>query len=107
MQNNFGFIIMGATGDLAQKKLFPALHGLLKMKKIGENFFIIGAGRKEYTHESFAQEVQKHIPKINEDAWRILKDRIYYFQLDFDQPDHHFVKLKAEIETLEKKHITN
>ena len=65
MQNNFSFIILGATGDLAQKKLFPALHGLLKMKRLGDDFFVVGAGRKEYTREAFVEEVKKNIPKIN------------------------------------------
>ncbi|HLC93340.1 MAG TPA: glucose-6-phosphate dehydrogenase [archaeon] len=106
MQNNFSFIILGATGDLAQKKLFPALHGLLKMKRLGDDFFVVGAGRKDYAREAFVEEVKKNIPKINEEAWGKLSERIYYFQLDFDQPDSQFVKLGEFIAQAEEKHNT-
>ncbi len=106
MQDNFSFIIMGATGDLAQKKLFPAIHGLLKMKRLGENFYVVGAGRKEFTHEQFQEEVKRNIQKINDEAWNRLKERLYYFQLDFDEPDHRFAKLKELLESLDAKHST-
>ncbi len=107
MQNNFSFIIMGATGDLAQKKLFPALHGLLKMKKLGDDFCVIGTGRKEFARGEFVEEVKKNIPKLNEQAWNSLKERIYYFRLDFDSPDHAFGKLRRYLEEAESKHKTN
>ena len=106
MNDNFSFIIMGATGDLAQKKLFPAIHGLLKMKRLGSGFCVIGTGRKEYSQEEFIEEVKRNIPKPNEDAWNVLKERICYFRLDFDTTDHDFARLREYIEGIEARHGT-
>src|SRR3989338_1102914 len=106
MQNNFSFIIMGATGDLAQKKLFPAIHGLLKMKRLGDDFCVIGTGRKEYTREAFAEQVKKNIPKLNEQAWSALAQKLYYFKLDFEEPDHDFARLGQFLGNAEAQHNT-
>jgi len=40
--NDGTFIIFGATGDLAKRKLIPALYQLVAKKKLN-NFAIIGA----------------------------------------------------------------
>ena len=44
--NECTFIILGATGDLAKRKLIPALYRLVQDRKI-ERFVIIGAARDE------------------------------------------------------------
>lgn len=106
MQNNFSFIIMGATGDLAQKKLFPAVHGLIRMKRIGDDFCVVGVGRKEYTKEQFLESVKASIGKVHEESWQKLKERLYYFQLDFDEPDHGFKELGELLSEIEKSHKT-
>ncbi|MBO5721774.1 MAG: glucose-6-phosphate dehydrogenase, partial [Lentisphaeria bacterium] len=46
-------VIFGATGDLAQRKLFPALRSLHDRKLFNENSRIIACGRRSYTDESF------------------------------------------------------
>ena len=40
-------VIFGATGDLASRKIFPAINEINKSGNIPENFYIIGCGRKE------------------------------------------------------------
>ena len=46
-------VIFGATGDLARRKLFPALRNLHDRKLFNENSRIIACGRREYTDSSF------------------------------------------------------
>lgn len=46
-------VIFGATGDLAQRKLFPALRNLHDRKLFNEQSTIIACGRREYSDESF------------------------------------------------------
>ncbi|MBO5924465.1 MAG: glucose-6-phosphate dehydrogenase [Lentisphaeria bacterium] len=48
-------IIFGATGDLAQRKLFPALRNLHKRKMLNESSRIIACGRREYDDDTFRQ----------------------------------------------------
>ena len=49
----FVIIIFGATGDLAQNKLLPALFSLYKQEKLGKEFFIVGFARRPFTDEEY------------------------------------------------------
>ena len=51
----FVIVIFGATGDLAQHKLIPALFSLYKEKRIGEEIFIVGFARRNFTDEEYRQ----------------------------------------------------
>lgn len=53
------FILFGATGDLAKRKLFPALYNLYLDGKLPASFSIIGLGRKYSSDEDFQAKVEK------------------------------------------------
>lgn len=55
------FVLFGATGDLAQRKLFPALYNLYLDEKLPETVSIIGLGRKSYSDEEFQSKVEKSL----------------------------------------------
>ena len=44
-------ILFGATGDLANRKLYPSLYRLYTKGKITENFAVIWVARRELTDE--------------------------------------------------------
>ncbi|WP_104989894.1 glucose-6-phosphate dehydrogenase [Deinococcus sp. NW-56] len=46
-------VIFGATGDLARRKLLPAVFGLWQDGLLGSAFNIVGVGRQEMTDEEF------------------------------------------------------
>ncbi|MCR4368748.1 MAG: glucose-6-phosphate dehydrogenase [archaeon] len=102
MRNNFTFIIMGATGDLAQKKLFPALHGLIKMKKIGGEFNVVAVARKDLGNKDFMEIAKKNIKSPNEEAWKTLSERTHYFNMDFNDAEK-FAALAALLDSLDAK----
>ncbi|MGM0461608.1 MAG: glucose-6-phosphate dehydrogenase [Fibrobacterota bacterium] len=60
-------IILGASGNLARKKLIPALSVLFETKRLPRDFVIIGTGRSDMTHDAFRQrseccdEFKKHM----------------------------------------------
>ena len=97
---------MGATGDLAQKKLFPAIYRLLLHHRMGENVFVVGIGRKEFTKEEFLQKVRSNIPTVEEATWKRFAGALDYYSLDFtDAPKYaEFAQFLAE---KEKIHGTN
>ena len=41
------FVLFGATGDLAKRKIFPALYNLYLDQKMPQSISIIGLGRRE------------------------------------------------------------
>lgn len=53
------FVIFGATGDLSQKKIFPALYSLFKTNQLPEKFKIIGAARRPLSDDQFRDYITK------------------------------------------------
>ncbi|MDQ6751499.1 MAG: glucose-6-phosphate dehydrogenase [Actinomycetota bacterium] len=54
-------VIFGATGDLAKRKLLPALYNLAHEGSLPERFNLIGVSRREKPHEDFQQEMREAI----------------------------------------------
>jgi glucose-6-phosphate 1-dehydrogenase len=46
-------VIFGATGDLARRKLFPALNDIISSKKLPKNTYLLGCGRKKVNNNIF------------------------------------------------------
>lgn len=86
------FFLFGATGDLARRKLYPALYHLYK-KKI--RFAVIGLARREHRHDSYRELVQESLQNNHVSAADIndFLSRFYYSPLDVGKPED-FVALK-------------
>lgn len=55
-------VVFGASGDLAKRKIYPALHSLYTKKVIPDNIDIVGYGRSEFDRGAFIQQVTQFIP---------------------------------------------
>ena len=79
-------VIFGATGDLAKKKLFPALYQLCLLGHLPRGLKIVGYGRKAVDLEAF---VAKQCANIKEDP-RLPKaaftERIAFHAGGYDDP---------------------
>ncbi|EPD50126.1 glucose-6-phosphate dehydrogenase [Paenisporosarcina sp. HGH0030] len=53
------FVLFGATGDLAQRKLFPALYNLHLDGKLPDTISIVALGRNYFSNEEFQSKVEK------------------------------------------------
>jgi glucose-6-phosphate 1-dehydrogenase len=82
-------VIFGATGDLAKRKLLPALYGLWHAQFLPEQFAIVGVGRGDKADVVFREEiVMKAIQEFRKDApksdgWQAFLSRIFYQSADF------------------------
>jgi glucose-6-phosphate 1-dehydrogenase len=54
-------VIFGATGDLARRKLLPALYNLAHEGALPERFQLVGVSRKDQTNEQFRAECEEAI----------------------------------------------
>jgi len=86
MKEGVTFVLMGATGDLAKRKLLPAIYSLVAKKKL-ENFALIGVSRSENSMNSIINEAKKFVKNSNKSVWNRIKERSDYIQLDFDNPE--------------------
>ncbi|MGH3211789.1 MAG: glucose-6-phosphate dehydrogenase, partial [Trebonia sp.] len=48
-------VMFGVTGDLARKKLMPALYDLANRGLLPPGFSLVGFARRDWEHEDFAQ----------------------------------------------------
>lgn len=104
-KNDFTLIIFGASGHLAQLKIFPALYFMALKKRLPQNFVIVGFARSELSDESFRKKfrdaVHEHVEAVNEDVLTELLTRIHYHQGQYDSADD-FAKLNEKVAELEK-----
>ncbi len=82
------FIIFGITGDLAARKLLPALLGLFVKKMLPKRFAIIGITRRSFSKEEFRESIRSHIHikqgQFKEEDIKHFMDHFSYEQGLFD-----------------------
>lgn len=57
---NSAILILGASGDLAKRKLIPALEALYEKNEIDDSCRIIGSGRTPFTDDEFRAHFDRH-----------------------------------------------
>nr|WP_274528517.1 glucose-6-phosphate dehydrogenase [Paenibacillus piscarius] len=102
------FVLFGATGDLAKRKIFPALYNLFTDGKFSGPLSIIGLGRRELTNETFQRQVLDSLRTFSrrplEDT-AVLQDFLRAFEysvLDVGRPED-YVKLLGHVQRREEE----
>ena len=67
--NDVTFIILGATGDLAKRYLFPAIYRLVKENKI-EKFAVIGVARRPMSVQQLLSPSKEFIADLDGGIWK-------------------------------------
>jgi glucose-6-phosphate 1-dehydrogenase len=100
--------LFGATGDLAKRKLYPALYSLYKEGKLAEDFAVIGLARRPRTDGQFRADVLASIREFcrykpdDEALWRRFEKHFVYRSLDIRNLDG-FRELVVLAEQLEAR----
>ena len=85
MHSPFIIVIFGATGDLAQHKLIPALFSLFKKGELGKEFFIVGFARRAFSSAQYAHMLGDELETHKETQWNDFAKNIYYQKGFFDE----------------------
>ena len=99
-------VIFGVTGDLAQKKLLPAVYDLANRGLLPPSFGLTGFARRDWTQERFIEFVKAAIQAhcrtpFKESTWRNLAAGIRFVQGTFDDPEA-FERLSATVQELDR-----
>jgi len=81
------FVFFGATGDLAFKKIFPALHAMVKRGHL--NIPIIGVGRSAWTADQLRARARESLEKhggLDPAALDTLSSLLQYVSVDYANP---------------------
>ena len=87
------FVVLGATGDLAQRMLFPSFYFLDCDGLLPPGLRILGCARAEMDRDGFIAEVRKHVADrakpapVDETVWSRLCERLEYCSADAAKPD--------------------
>ena len=65
VRENFILIIFGATGDLTNRKLIPAIYSLKVQNLLPEKFEVVVVSRSRISDDDFRKAVRLGICKIN------------------------------------------
>src|SRR3954453_12396692 len=100
-------VIFGASGELAKRKLLPALYNLAHEGALPERFNLIGAARREQSDDEFRDMARGAIESNSRrepDAKVLdgLLERLYYVAVPFDDSES-YPKLGEAIEKLDEE----
>ncbi|MHC4617077.1 MAG: glucose-6-phosphate dehydrogenase [Planctomycetota bacterium] len=101
-----GLVVFGASGDLTRRKLLNSLFELSRRELIGEQFYLVGCGRKEFTDQQFSRIAQQAINEASLDlpAKKVesFTDKLHYMSGDYGDPSF-YEALKAKLAGLDRK----
>jgi glucose-6-phosphate 1-dehydrogenase len=100
-------VIFGATGDLARRKLLPALYNLAHDGALPGRFHLVGVSRKEKAHEDYRRECEEAIRRFSrrkpdEDVLKGLLANVKYVPGTFDE-DRVYGELGKLLDAFEKR----
>jgi glucose-6-phosphate 1-dehydrogenase len=102
-----GIVVFGASGDLTRRKLLSSLFKLFKRNLLGEQFYLLGCGRKELSDEKFRkiaeQAMQENAGNISSKEMKSFSDKLYYISGDYSDA-RFYDNLKSKLAELGKKH---
>jgi glucose-6-phosphate 1-dehydrogenase len=99
---NTTIVLFGATGDLAKRKIIPALYQFVEKKKL-ENVIIVGAAFDDVTSDQMIDAAQPFVQNGNQGNWDYLRQHSYYKKINFTSGDD-FVSLNDFVKECEQKH---
>src|SRR5512136_2702083 len=110
MENNseipITIVIFGASGDLTQRKLVPALFSLYRKGRLPTGTRLVGYARTPYAHDDFRAQlragVEQFAPEVfNAADWEAFAARLWYVHGDYSGSPADYERLHAFLREME------
>ena len=103
-------VIFGASGDLTQRKLVPAIYQLKKEGRLPPAMTIVGVARREWSDDYFREQMREGIEQFSdgigsEELWQDFAQGLYYCSGNMDDLES-YEKLKVLLEDLDERRGT-
>jgi glucose-6-phosphate 1-dehydrogenase len=84
-------VIFGASGDLTQRKLVPAIYHLKQDRQLPAELTIVGVARRDWSHDFFREHMRQGVEEFSdgiqsEELWQDFAEGLYYCSGDIDNP---------------------
>lgn len=95
------FTLFGASGDLAKRKLYPALYQLFLKKHLPDSFVLLGSARREWSNQHFREVIAESIHQARLDARQLshFMKHCYYISHNASLKED-YPQLKAKLDEL-------
>ncbi len=98
-------VIFGASGDLTQRKLVPALYNLYRKNRISDGLNVVGFARRPWDDAEFRRRMREGVEEHSAGSfdaalWEQISTRVHYFQGHLENPDD-FKRLAGYLSELE------
>jgi len=103
-------VIFGVTGDLARRKLMPALYENAKHGRLPDPLFILGFARRSWSHEKMREVLRQGVmdhgrtQPVDEEVLNSLLEKAYYIESTF-QDSAGYDKLAEALEGIGVQNI--
>ncbi len=99
-------VIFGGSGDLAKRRLIPAVYNLLLDGLLPSNYLVLGLGRTPMTDEEFRSTVREGVvthsrQALIDETWNTFSEHLFYLSGENDDPQT-YARLKERAEELER-----
>ncbi|WP_373535300.1 glucose-6-phosphate dehydrogenase [Microcoleus sp.] len=103
-------VIFGASGDLTQRKLVPAIYQMKRDRRLPPETTVVGVARRPWSHDYFREQMREGIEEFgggigNEEFWQDFAKGLYYCPGDIDNPES-YQKLKTFLAELDEERRT-
>jgi glucose-6-phosphate 1-dehydrogenase len=100
-------VLFGATGDLAARKLLPAVYNLMAGSQLPDRFRLVAVARDDRDDEWFRKHVRESLQQfsrteVDDGLWETLSPRLSVVQGNFDDQDTYH-QLAAHLKQLDEQ----
>merc|ERR1712070_842207 len=101
-------VIFGASGDLTQRKLVPALYKMKQERRLPPELTVVGVARRDWSHAHFRDKMLEGIEEFsdgigNKELWDNFAEGLYYCSGNMDEPESYQKLRKKERKKGKKK----
>ncbi len=103
-------VIFGASGDLTQRKLVPAIYQLKQERRLPGEITIVGVARREWSHDYFREQMREGVEEFgggiqNDEVWQDFAEGLFYHSGNMKEAES-YEALKAFLAELDGKRGT-
>jgi glucose-6-phosphate 1-dehydrogenase len=104
-------VLFGASGDLAKRKVIPAMYDLAIHNSLGPQYAIVGFARTPMSNDAFRTSIGEAAKSISEvgpidpKQWEAFASNLFYFQGDYGNADAYTALAKCLKELTESRHL--
>jgi glucose-6-phosphate 1-dehydrogenase len=104
-------VMFGVTGDLARKKLMPAIYDLANRGLLPPGFSLVGFARRDWEDEDFTQVTYEAVKEhartpFRDTVWQQVSEGVRFVPGEFDDDDA-FDRLSETVRQLDRDRGTN